>query len=343
MSTPARASIRQVAERAGVSPMTVSNVMRGRNGIVAPETMERVLAAVRELGYAPVPQPTRQGRRVETRTIGLVFDLIEVEDIWGAPTYRGMRAAAKQLDYDLLTLLRERPDWMLDQTELQFLDRRSDGFIFAVPKERERVLETLVKHSIPVVSCFIDDVPTGVAAIVLDNADAMRQAVNHVFHLGHREIVHIAGLEARTDFRHRRQGFEAAIRAAGLEPRVLQWKAMRDVSWLAELKPLLERKSVTAVICTDDSSAVHVLRLAQSMGLSVPQDLSIVGMDNQPEAANVGLTSIGFSCEEVGQKAVRAVVRMIEGEAPESCNCVVPVQLVERSSVAPPKPKGISR
>lgn len=144
-----RVSIRQVTERAGVSRMTVSNVMHGRSGKVSLATIERVLAVVRELEYAPVPQPTTQGRAVETRIIGLVFDTIAIDDVWGLPTYRGMCEGAQAHSYDLLTMLRAPADWMLDSHELHFLDRRSDGLVFLVPKERTRALETLVQHRIP--------------------------------------------------------------------------------------------------------------------------------------------------------------------------------------------------
>ena len=343
MSTPARVSIRQVAEHAGVSRMTVSNVMRGRNGIVAPETMARVLAAVRELGYAPVPQPTIQGRHVETRTIGLVFDYIEIEDIWGAPTYRGMRAAARQLDYDLLTLLRERPEWMLDQEELQFLDRCSDGFIFTVPKERTRVLEALVQHQMPVVSCFVDDVPAGVATVVLDNAGAMQQAVRHLVGYGHRDIAHIAGSAERSDFCHRREGYEAAMRQAGLEPVVTQLTTLDDAGWLPEMQALLQNKRMTAVICANDFAALKIQQMAVEMGLSLPGDLSIIGMDDIPPAGAASLTTFRFSCEEIGHHAVRAVVRMIGGECAQDCSKVVPVEMVVRGSVTAPKSNEVSK
>src|SRR5690349_20383217 len=122
MNISSRTSIRQVAERAGVSRMTVSNVIHGRSSKVSPETCERVLQAIRELEYTPVAQPAMQSRHVETRIIGLIFDSIEPEDYWGTMTFRGLRDAAKTHGYDLLTILRAPERWMLDREELNFLD-----------------------------------------------------------------------------------------------------------------------------------------------------------------------------------------------------------------------------
>src|SRR5687768_13962103 len=129
-----RASLRHVAERAQVSRVTASNVVRGRYEQMSEETRERVLEAMRELNYAPIAQPTMQSRHVETRIIGLVFDNIEPEDYWGTLTFRGLRDAAQHHGYDLLTILRAPARWMPNPEELRFLDRRSDGFIFIVPK-----------------------------------------------------------------------------------------------------------------------------------------------------------------------------------------------------------------
>jgi DNA-binding LacI/PurR family transcriptional regulator len=315
--------------------MTVSNVMRGRSGIVAPETTKRVLAAVRELKYAPVAQPTIQSRHVETRTIGLVFDDVEIEDAWGAPTFRGMRHSARARGYDLLTLLRAPADWMLDNHELHFLDRRSDGMIFLVPRERTRVLETLVQHRIPTVSCFQDDVPPGVATVVLDNFDALKQATEYLIARGHRKILHIAGWEERSDFRRRREGYEAALRAARLRPHILQMRSLVDYSWLAPLRTLLERRAITAIVCAADDHALPIFPLAQELGLSIPHDFSITGMDDIPAAAEHGLTTFRFSCEDVGRYAVEAIVGMIAGAEPQQCSQVLPVEMVERHSVAP--------
>lgn len=174
--------------------MTVSRVLSDRSHTVAEETRQRVMQVVRELEYVPVGQPATQSRHVETRILGLIFDGTPFEGLWGLPTFLGLREAAMAHNYDLLTLLRVRPDWMLDQEELQFLDRRNDGFVFIAPEGRYSTIETLVRHQLPVVACYIADVPEGVPTIVLDNAGAMRMAVEHLVGQGHQRILHLTSL-----------------------------------------------------------------------------------------------------------------------------------------------------
>ena len=139
-----RPSIRQVAALAGVSHVTVVNILRGRDSRASAETRERVLAAARELNYVPIAQPASQRRHIETRIIGIVLDQFDIdESALGLSTFRGLREGAVEHNYDLLTLCRNEPNWMLGGEELQFLDRRCDGFIFVGPYKRRAVLDAV--------------------------------------------------------------------------------------------------------------------------------------------------------------------------------------------------------
>lgn len=314
--------------------MTVSNVMNGRSGKVSPETLERVLGVVRELEYVPVPQPARQSRHVETRVIGLLFDAIDLEDIWGFEAYQGMRRGARELEYDLLTLLRPQTGVHFEREKLAFLDRRSDGFIFLVPHDRYQVLEMLVAHNIPAVTCFTNDVPDGVASVVLDNARAMQLAAQHLIDQGHTKIGHLCGRLNRSDFRHRYQGYEETMKAAGLKTLAIPTMDLPEEQWLGEVTRLVRSGKMTGLTCMSDGRA---LRVMEECGLDIPGELSIVGMDDLAQVASVGLTSISISSEAIGYEAIHAVVEMMQGKDARECSRVVPVELVERASVAPPR------
>src|SRR5689334_14129267 len=111
-----RPSLRQIAERAGVSSQTVSNVLNNRNSRTSEETRQRVLCAVRELNYIPIRRPAMQNRHVETRAIGLVFldemkFLQDLRERLGWHTFAGMRDRARHHQYDLLLLFRAQTDW----------------------------------------------------------------------------------------------------------------------------------------------------------------------------------------------------------------------------------------
>lgn len=331
-----RASIRDVAEHAGVSPVTVSNVLRGRDGRASSATRARVLRSARALRYVPVAGPATQKRHVETRVLGLVFDGTPLEGLWGLPTFWGMREAAIKHDYDLLTMLRVRPDWMVDQEELQFLDRRSDGFIFIAPVNRYQTLETLVKHKLPVVACFTNDVPADVPAVMLDNADAMRQAVRHLIENGHERILFFTAQAERSDFTERQRGFEETMGEAGLVPEVLCVQDIPEATYKKLITASIKHQRITAVVCATDTLAYAVWNIVHDIGMRVPEDISLIGMDDLKGSAGRGLTSIRYSCEEVGRRTIEAIVGLMQGGVAKSVSSIVPVELVQRSSVAPP-------
>lgn len=316
--------------------MTVSRVLSGTDSGFTNETRERVLKVVRELEYVPVAQPVTQSRNFETRVIGLHFVGTHFEGVWGQPTFFGFREAAQRLDYDLLVHTRTRPEWMADQQEMQFLDRRSDGLIFIAPVDQGQVLETLVKRKLPVVACYMGDVPPEVPWIVVDNRDAMTQAVQCLHEKGHGRILHLTVSARRTDFQARLDGYEQAMQQRNLEPLVLKAENLPAPEIAGELMKIIRQHDITAVIGHNDAAATFAWDVAEEHGLKVPQDLSVIGMDDLAQPAQRGLTSVHFSCEEVGRRAMEAVVELIQGRTYEPEKCVVPVELVERASVAPP-------
>lgn len=335
-----RASIRDVALRAGVSPVTVSNVLRGRAGRASEATRGRVLEAARVLRYAPVAQPTIQRRHVQTNIIGLVFDQIAIEDYWGAATYCGLRDGAIERNYDLLTLLRARPNWMVDAEELSFLDRRSDGFIFVGPRGRNAVLQTLVEHRIPVMTCYVHNVPEGVSTVDIDNADAMMQAVEHLAANGHQRVLHLAGPQVRDDFEQRRLGFQIGAKKHRVQPFCMALESGGDTTWEQKILPFIKRHKITAVACASDNMALDLWRIARENGMEVPRQLSIMGMDDLPSARERGLTSINFSGAEVGLIAAKTLLKRIDREEDQPFqheHHIVPVHLVSRNSVAAPQ------
>ena len=345
-NAPMRATIRQVAQRAGVSPMTVSNVIRDRAGQMGEETRRRVLKAIHELDYVPV-RTAAQNRHVVTNAIGVVF-LQEMQGAVGYPTFLGMCSRARQTDQDLTIFLRSEPDWVKPGTEAQFLDRRCDGFIF-VGANRPEISEALVRHRVPVVECYSVSPPAGVVRVLGDNADVMHKAVQHLAALGHRRIAHIAGPQDDLEARERHQGFLDAMQEAGLPAGadcIVQADTWGDLWGFgaghdgAQTRPVVEaalKLDVTAVVCANDLFALALWRLAEEQGLCIPQDLSIVGVDNIVEGMRRGLTSVALPFEQIGRTAVDAILTLVEGGKAAEIGAVLPVELIPRlSSGRPP-------
>jgi len=333
--------MRDVAEQAGVSQVTVTNVLRGREARTSSATRERVLRAVHELGYTPVAQPASQQRHVETKVIGVTFDQIDaLQDHLGLMVLQGLRDGASRHGYDLLLMLRPAPDWAPDREEVLFLDRRSDGFIFVAPLRRHKVLRALVKHRIPVVSCSSADVPLGVAAVHADNADELRQAVRHLKECGHSRILHIAGPTWNSDERMRGESFAPAMKAEGLA-KYSDWilRGPEAEPWMepSVIFAEVQRKKATAVICCNDGVAIELWKYAEQNGCKVPRDLSIVGINDSAHASVIGLTSVSMGLANMGAEAVETWIALQQGANYKTQSKKTPVQLISRNSVAPPR------
>src|SRR5690606_7094139 len=143
---------------------------------------------------------------------------------------------------------RTRPEWMAEQKEMQFLDRRSDGLIFIAPIDPRKVLETLVQRKLPAVACYMGDVPPEVPWIVVDNQDAMAQAVRCLNEKGHERILHLTISTKRSDFEARITGYEHAMQQRKLEPRIYRAEQLPSPDVGKQLMQSIRQDGITAVI-----------------------------------------------------------------------------------------------
>ena len=331
-----RTTIRQVAQRAGVSRTTVSNVLLGRHENVAEDTRNLVLQLVREMDYIPI-RPALQNRHTPTRMIAVpVDDPNRLQ--WGinSGTYLGVCSAAMRLGYDIALLLRSDPDWASDRGEVQFLDRRTDGVIFASPLigETDKTYHALVRHNIPAVVCYRRDAPKGIAWVDPDNQAAMYAVVNHLVENGHTRIAYATtGVNAKDfDKVERLKYFLDALRTHGLECGEERAFELHYFDTTPDQIRHIIDAGYTALVCINDLLAVNLMMVMKSAGIPVPDALSITGMDGEG-AEEHGLTSVEFSIFDVGYKAVEAIAEVIAGRSPEESCRVVPVHLVSRNTV----------
>ena len=337
-----RVSIRDVARHAGVSPITVSNVLHQRIGKFSDETRQRVRQALQELNYIPV-RSAIQNRHVETHTIGVVF--VFVQDMLltvGYRTFKGMCDRCRQRDYNLTVILRSAPNWLAPETEAQYLDRRCDGYIF-VGQNRPELSKFLISQQLPVVECYSVDPPPGVVRVLPDSAAASRIAVEFLAKRGHSRIAHLAGPHGHLEAELRRQAFQDTMRAQGnnaFADCIIQGDSWgRDFTKerpMPEIRPLTDAvlaTGATAVVCANDPLALDLWQAAEEKGLRVPEDISILGMDNTEQGDYQGLTTIDFDFEAIGGAAVDALIAVKQGADYLEASRVMPVTLVERRSV----------
>ena len=333
MTQARRVTINDVATQAGVSVATVSKVINNRYGVAA-ETFARVQAVIDELGYESslVAQSLRSHR---TNVIGiLVADL----EPFSTELLKGAAQAIRGTGYELVVYSaggqgREHHGW-----ERRYLSRISgtltDGVILVTP--------TLVDapHAAPLVAVDPHTGPSSLPTVDSDNLKGATMATEYLIGLGHRRIGFLAGRPDLESARQRERGYRDALAAAGipLDPELVRTGEYTSDPASAAARQLLSLDPrPSAVFAANDTSAIETVRVAEALGLSVPDDLSVVGFDNIPESAlnSPPLTTVDQSIQRMGFEAVRLLVGLIKGGSPEPQHITLPTELVVRQSCRP--------
>jgi LacI family transcriptional regulator, repressor for deo operon, udp, cdd, tsx, nupC, and nupG len=334
------ASIRDVADQAGVSVATVSRALRGLPN-VAPSTRNRVLAAAAELRYIPDPNASRlaAGR---TRTVGVVVPLFTqwflTQVVAGA---EGVLAAA---GYDLLLFNVSGPEARNRFLERMPFRKRVDGLIAIDLPMSAAELEALERAGAPVVVVGIrtDRFPS----VNVDNVGAGAAATRHLVNLGHDRIGLIANLP--DDPMHftapleRRAGYQRVLAEAGAETRP-ELDVPGNFSLKGGAEAMAQLLSIerppTAVFAESDEMALGALKTVRDAGLRVPGDMSVIGFDDHDIAGYTGLTTIAQPVMEQGEVAATLLLEEIArgGRDEPPTNVVLPTKLVVRTTTGPPR------
>ncbi|MER7394516.1 LacI family DNA-binding transcriptional regulator [Streptomyces sp. NPDC000151] len=323
-----------VARVAGVSSQTVSRVSNGFPG-VHEETRERVLAAMRELGYRP-NSAARALKRGDFRTIGVItFTLSTTGNV---RTLEAIATSAAEEGY-AVTLL---PVAVPTQDEVRgAFSRLGELAVDAVIVIMEVHLLDSARLSLPPhVKVVVADSDAGdrYAVVDTDQAGGARDAVRHLLDLGHDTVWHLAGPEGSYAAQRRTAAWRTALEEAGRVPPPLvhgDWSA--ESGYRAGLR-LAERDDCTAVFAANDQMALGLLRALHEHGRRVPQDVSVIGFDDIPEAGSFlpPLTTVHQDFAEVGRRCVEGVLRQVREGGTDRGTTLVPTRLVLRDSTAPP-------
>lgn len=333
-------TIRDVAEAAGVSVGTVSNVLNKRAS-VSTQNQAAVLAAMEMLGYNPnyAARALKTGR---SGSIGLV-----IPDI-GNPFYpefaRGAEDAARAAGYTLFLCNGDRDEKKEREYIAAMADRLTDGFILYKPHLPEAEL-TACAGGAPMV--LVDASPESYPQSPLVNADdeaGVEAALAHLWGLGHRRIAMIAGRLDSFSARRRVRAFEDFFTRQGqaVPPGFLQYGQYDWHSGYTCAQSLLRRADVpTAIWAANDLMAIGAMKAAAERGLLIPEELSVVGNDDIMMAALFlpGLTTVRIPNYEMGELSVLKVLAQLSGDAdPGRYDLPLP-ELVCRQSTAAPKGK----
>jgi DNA-binding LacI/PurR family transcriptional regulator len=325
-----------VAKLAGVSAQTVSRVSNGFPGVLE-ETRQQVLAAMRELGYRP-NSAARALKRGEFRTIGVI--LFNLSSTGNMRTLEAVASSAAGEGYatTLLPVTAPTQDGVRGAfTRLGEL--AVDGVVMIMEVHLLDAMTVALPPTAPVV--VVDsDAGDQYCVVDTDQASGARAAVEHLLGLGHGTVWHIAGPRESFAAERRVGAWRTALESAGREvPQLLRGDWSAESGYEAGLRIAAE-PGCTAVFVANDQMALGVLRALSEQGRRVPEDVSVVGFDDIPEAASFmpPLTTIHQDFAEVGRRCVDGVLRQIRNDVPEKGTTLVPTSLVVRRSTAPPPP-----
>lgn len=329
-------TIRDVAQRAGVSKSLVSLVMRGADN-VSDKKRSAVLAAAEELGYRPnVVARSLVSRR--THHLGLM--LSDLHNPFFAEVAFGVMEVAAEHDYRVLL----NTGFMSPAKEADALDTllelRMDGVLMAGARVQSSVIRH-VAEAIPVVAITRNVRLPGVDVVVNDDRLGASLAVDHLVSLGHRRIAHIDG-GGGSGAKRRARGFLDAMARHGLAECVRrvrgEYTEEAGARGVAEL--LANRARPTAIFCANDYQAVGALDALREADLDVPGDVSLVGYDNVHLASlrQLDLTTIHQPRHEMGQWAARLILDRLEHDRHRADQrVIIPPELVVRGTTAPPR------
>jgi len=337
LDTAARRSILDVARLAGVHPSTVSRALHRADLPVRAETRRRVLAAVERLEYRP--SAIARGLRLQrTHTLGMLVP--DITNPFFPPIIRGAEEAARERGYELvLCNTDDAPE--RETASLRVLrERQADGLLIATSRMADTTVAALRRERFPFVLVNRGSSVTADPSVEVDNERASEAVIGHLAGLGHRRIGHISGPLSTTTGAERAAGYRSAMKARGLpvdEALLAEADAYAEPSGYAAGARLL-RARPSAIFAANDLLVLGALRAAREAKLRVPEDLSLVGVNDIPlvDLIDPPLTTVRVPQREMGRIAADMLIALLESAPISRRHVLLDPTLVVRGSTAVP-------
>jgi DNA-binding LacI/PurR family transcriptional regulator len=331
MAPRSRVTIRDVAKYVGVSHQTISRVINNSER-VSPETREKVQAAIEELGYRPnaIARSMALGR-----TSLLACIAPNLTDYTFANIVEGAEAQARELGYFLISASAKNPADFSDAIEQLVASKRVTGLLVINPYIDTRY--KLLPDSFPMVFVGSNSRERKISSVALDDYKTAYEATHYLIEQGHRNVAMITGPMIEDCSQDRCKGFEQAIRESGLgsDPTMIiegDWSATSGHDALMRLAEVDQLP--TAVFAQNDRMAIGVIQAARNLGLIIPKDISVIGVDDMPLASyfDPPLTTMKQDIIQIGKEAAKLLVKTIENpDSPKQIQNIT-AQLVVRNS-----------
>lgn len=327
-----KVSIHDVAQKSGLSVVTVSRVLNDSPS-VRQSNRERVLQAMRELDYRPNAS-ARSLARGKTGIIGLM--LTTLNDSFLDAVVK--EVSERVVEHGYFLALSITTDDSEDGQRLLFQEDRVDGVLLLSPLREEELVLELKKSKIPFVMLDNQHHNMSVSSVVVDNFKGGYEATKYLIGLGHREIAHISGPDYFLSSRERERGYLFALQEAGLQPYCIE-RGNFDISsgYHIASRWIESGKWPGAMFAADDYIALGAINAFQQRGISVPEQISIIGFDDQIIASEFcpKLTTMRQPAEQIGRIGVDLLLKTINGTARRSTTVQLNPELVVRDSTLP--------
>lgn len=333
---PDRVTIAQVAEQAGVSAMTVSNVLNGKPG-ASEETRRRVQEVAERLGY----QPNFSAHNLKAGRSGLIGVLtLDLTTQYGLEIVRGIADELASAERELL-INATYQDAAREMDRIEFLSRGLvDGVLMVAPVLESETVELLRRKNFPCVVIDPREQDVALPRVIVDNYEGMRRGTEHLLSLGHTRIGYIRGESDMDSSSIRFQGFKDAMTLAGIEvdPQLVVDCDFTYAHGFETASALIAKHRPTAIAAGADLIAFGAVDAARALGLTVPDEFSVLGFDDLPQASQSfpGLTTVRQPLHDMGQTAARALLSMLDGQRLLLDRMQLPTELVVRGTTAAP-------
>jgi LacI family transcriptional regulator len=326
-------TIKEVAERAGVSIATVSRVLNN-SGIVNEKTREAILLAAKELQYVPNIS-ARNLSRSKTDTIGLLLPDLHGE--FYSEVIRGVDQTAQQSHHHLIVSSSHNNKNEIEAA-LRLMRGRVDGLIIMSPQIDAHTLHVNIPRSLPVVllNCFVEG--TSHDSINIDNFGGAYAMVHHLLERGHRRIAVIKGTESNYDADQRLYGYRKAMVEWGFSGSDLievTGNFTEEEGYAAARQIISMNPRPTAIFASNDSMAIGAISALREAGLGVPGDVAVAGFDDIPISKFIRppLSTVHVDIAGLGAQAMQLIVDAIEvNNTHPKRHMVIPATIVERDS-----------
>jgi DNA-binding LacI/PurR family transcriptional regulator len=328
--------MRDIAKIAGVSSATVSRVINGLSS-VRPETAERVQRVIDELKFIPNGSATtlKYGR---SSTYGLIIP--DITNPFFPEFIRSFEGILADTNHNMLMATTESQSLRMQKTIYRMLVSQVEGIVLLASEIETLPIESVVNNRVPLVTMDRRLVGKGLSDVSVDSTAGMKEAIKHLYKLGHRKIGYIGGLAGPTISDHRLNSFVRAMSERGLvvEQHYLREGNYRISGGEAAMSELMKLPSPpTAIITANDLTAIGALRVIHKAGLTVPGDFSIVGFDDI-ELSDIiypPLTTLRLSRRDLAKTFVTALQALLNDPQRTGIQYKAETTLVIRNSTGP--------